>query len=72
MQITSATEIIDLLGGNPKVGELTGRTAAAVSNWRSFNLFPANTFLILTEALAERGYTAPASLWRMSQLTQTQ
>jgi hypothetical protein len=67
MQLTSATEIIDKLGGNPKVAEMTGRTSAAVSNWRAFNSFPANTFLILTSALDDRGFTAPVSLWRMTE-----
>src|SRR5256885_6979876 len=55
----STAEIIDELGGNPAVAELTGTgNAKAVSNWRSSNLFPAWTYLILTNALQALGKTA--------------
>lgn len=64
-ELTTATEVIETLGGNPAVADITKRTPKAVSNWRSFNAFPPDTFLALTGALSERGHTAPASLWRM-------
>lgn len=64
-ELTTTTEVIETLGGNPSVADLTGRTAKAVSNWRAFNAFPADTFLVLTAALEQKGETAPVSLWRM-------
>ena len=38
---TTATDIIDALGGNAAVARLTSSaTAKAVSNWRAFDKFP--------------------------------
>lgn len=61
----STTEIIDLLGGNAAVAKLTSTTAKAVSNWRGFNRFPSNTFLVLKAALTRAGHSAPDHLWSM-------
>lgn len=63
--LNSTGEVIDVLGGNPAVGELTGSNANAVSNWRGFNLFPAWTYLSITKALSAIGKSAPDSLWKM-------
>jgi ABC-type hemin transport system substrate-binding protein len=64
-ELTTTSEVIETLGGNPAVAELTGRNAKAVSAWRSFDAFPPDTFLVLTNALEQKGETAPVSLWRM-------
>lgn len=62
-------EILDgaarVASGVSRVVELTGRTTNAVHNWKSFNKFPSNTFVVLHDALRSRGATAPASLWGM-------
>ena len=63
--LQTASEIIDALGGNGQVAELTLSRPNAVSNWRAFNSFPPNTYIVMTSALAQIGKTAPASLWRM-------
>ena len=63
--LETTTDVIDALGGNRPVAELTGRTAPAVSNWRKFGVFPANTFVILADALEKRGKSAPSALWGM-------
>lgn len=63
--LTTASAIIDKLGGNRAVAGLTSRTAKAVSNWRAFNAFPSDTYLVLTRALAECDCAAPPSLWGM-------
>lgn len=63
--LTTASAVIDLLGGNPAVARLTGRRAQAVSNWRRFNAFPADTYVALTEALKAIDASAPNSLWGM-------
>lgn len=66
LEILETTEqVIEALGGNGPVAELTSSRPNAVSNWRGFKTFPSNTFVALTEALHSRGKTAPASLWGM-------
>jgi hypothetical protein len=66
MEVLSTTsEVMDALGGNPAVAELTGRKPKAVSNWRAFKSFPSNTYVAMTEALRQKGKSAPAALWGM-------
>lgn len=64
-ELLTTSDVMDALGGNKIVAELTCSKPTAVSNWRSFATFPANTYLALTEALLAKGKTAPASLWGM-------
>ena len=66
--LTTVPAVMEVLGGttrgkNKRIGELTGRTHKAVHNWWSFKTFPADTYLVMTQALAQKGYSAPASLW---------
>lgn len=66
LEVLETTEqVIETLGGNGPVAELTLSKPNAVSNWRGFKTFPSNTFVAITEALRARGKTAPASLWGM-------
>lgn len=66
LEILETTEqVIESLGGNGPVAEITLSKPNAVSNWRNFKTFPSNTFVAMTEALRARGKTAPASLWGM-------
>lgn len=60
-------QVMDALGGNGPVGDLTGAKASTVSMWRKSQSFPTNTYLLMTEALRARGFQAPASLWGMKQ-----
>ena len=46
-RLTSPSEIIDALGGNGPVAELTGSKPKTVSMWRTFDTLPTKTFLIL-------------------------
>lgn len=64
-ELSSTVAVIETLGGNQAVAELTNSTNKAVSNWRSFETFPSNTYVAMTEALRAKGKTAPASLWAM-------
>lgn len=64
-ELTSTASIMDVLGGTRAVADLTGRTYAAAFNWRSFETFPADTYVVLTAALREIDKTAPDSLWGM-------
>lgn len=66
-QLSTTREVMDALGGTSAVAKLTGRTYSAAFNWLILKTFPANTYVALTDALAEKGKTAPASLWGMKQ-----
>lgn len=64
-ELLTTSAVIDELGGIASVAALTGRTYNAASNWRSFDNFPPDTFVVLRAELEKRGKTAPISLWRM-------
>lgn len=65
--LRTTDEVIDALGGNGAVSALTARGATAVSNWRSKarGKFPPETYLVIQQALAEKGLSAPPALWSM-------
>lgn len=65
IHIQTASQIIDALGGNAAVAKLTSTTAKAVSNWRAYDRFPANTYLLLKSELVKLGHSAPDRLWSM-------
>lgn len=64
-ELSSAAEVIKELGGVGPVAALTGRTYGAAFNWKAFEKFPADTFVVMQDALRARGFAAPASLWGM-------
>lgn len=66
-ELTNTRDIIAAIGGNQAVAALTGRKTQHVTNWKSDG-FPADTFLILTEALAKLGYRASPELWGITPL----
>ena len=66
-KLTTADEVIDRLGGTNAVAALLGASAKAVSHYRRRGL-PAETFIVLTQALNANGLYAPPSLWRMKEL----
>jgi hypothetical protein len=59
------SEVWDALGEHQGIAGLTGAKASTVSMWKSAGSFPANTYIILTDALRAIGKTAPDSFWRM-------
>ena len=64
---TSTNQVLEALGGNAAVAALTGRWPGAVSNWRSLEHFPANTYVIMRDALLALGHEAPPDwLWDMA------
>ncbi len=65
MDLDTTSAVIDILGGVGSVATLTGRTYNAAWNWTTFEHFPSDTYVVMTEALKAKGCTAPASLWRM-------
>lgn len=65
-KLTSIELVIKELGGPEAVAELTGRASiSAVPNWKLRKSFPTNTYALMKAALAERGCTAPGTLWDM-------
>jgi hypothetical protein len=64
-ELHTTADVMDALGGNDAVAEITCSKPKAVWNWRFTRTFPSRTYLILLGALNEVGKTAPASLWGM-------
>ena len=62
--LETTAQVIEVLG-REAVKRLTNSSAQDVSNWKNFGWFPANTYVVMTAALALKGKAAPASLWRM-------
>jgi hypothetical protein len=65
MQITSVSGVIEQLGGYREASELVGATPHASLMWRARGYLPRRTFILITQALALKGHTAPPRLWRM-------
>lgn len=63
--LETAAQVMEALGGNQGVAELTGAKPSAISMWRKAESFPANTYITMTKALRAVGKSAPDSLWRM-------
>jgi hypothetical protein len=63
-QLTTTRDVITALGGDDAVGRMFGVGKTAVSNWRCTSRFPGYTALAMKEALVEKGFDAPADLWR--------
>jgi hypothetical protein len=59
-------EVISALGGTAAVAELMNCSLSVVSNWKKAATFPARSYVRLSGALTERGQSAPASLWKMT------
>jgi hypothetical protein len=65
--INTADEVIELLGGIEDLAELASTSANAVYNWKSCGKFPADTYLLIQDALEALGKIAPDNLWPMRQ-----
>lgn len=66
-ELHTTSEIVKALGGNGPTARLTGRTTQHVWNWKNAGRFPADTFLILSKELEDRGYRAVPELWGITQ-----
>lgn len=63
--LATAEQVIDALGGLTATAALMGRGYTTASMWQTTGRFPSNTYVAMTEMLAAKGKTAPASLWGM-------
>jgi hypothetical protein len=64
-ELDSVDAVLRELGGLTKAGELAGATAQTVNHYKITKRFPPKTYLVFTEALRAKGFTAPPSLWGM-------
>jgi len=62
MELTTAREVIDALGGYGTLALLCGAKRSAVGNWQT--QFPADRYVQMQKLLHDRGYEAPSTLWR--------
>lgn len=64
-ELSTAQQVFAALGGVRAVADITGRKYPAAFNWKMSGKFPPNTFVAMQEALRDRAYVAPDSLWGM-------
>lgn len=62
-ELTTPKEVIAALGGLSEVARIAQTTNKAVWNWQERG-FPAETFLVMSDALERAGHKAPPTLWR--------
>lgn len=55
MQLEQVAQVVDALGGNAAVAELTGVGPSAVSNWKSWDRFPPRVHHRLFRECERRG-----------------
>lgn len=68
--LNTVAEVMRELGGTGAITKITARNSTSTSRrWRREGLFPADTFDAITNALKERGVTAPPSLWSIPAIT---
>lgn len=65
--LTTASAVIEELGGTMVTASLAGVKAQAVTNWRTKNRLPARTYVVFSEQLRAKHVSAPASLWGMAE-----
>jgi hypothetical protein len=66
-RLANVRDLIEALGGVDEVSSLLGLGTNAVHNWKTRGL-PPETYVVLMRALESRGFTAPASLWKMREI----
>jgi hypothetical protein len=64
-ELKTAAEVFEALGGIAGVAKIAGTSYNAASNWKSFNRFPARTFLLIQSELDALGLRADPALWGM-------
>jgi hypothetical protein len=63
-QLKTMAEVIACLGGDAALRELTNSHQNNITNWKNAQCkFPAKFYLVMTQALEERGHRADPELW---------
>lgn len=65
--LSTASEVIDALGGTAVVARLTKRSQQSVTNWRANGRIAPGVFLIMREALEQKGLQASPSIWGITE-----
>lgn len=65
MELESAADVIDALGGIAATAKLTGSGYTAAHNWKANGCFPPKTYVVMNDALHAKGLNARVALWRM-------
>ena len=65
IELETADEIIDVLGGTSVVAKFCRVKPASVSDWRRNNAISPRFYLVMAAKLAERGCTASPVLWKI-------
>lgn len=64
--LNTPSKVILALGGISAVAKITNRGYHAAANWGTWtNAFPPDTYVAMTTELGNRGFIAPAALWKM-------
>jgi hypothetical protein len=64
--LKTAKEVVERLGGLPRVAKLAETDIPTAKNWPGrAKSFPASTYVVMQRALRRRGARAPARLWNM-------
>lgn len=58
-------EVITALGGTDGLFDLLGAKPSTISMWKKAGNFPSNSYVVMTDALRQKGKTAPDLLWKM-------
>jgi hypothetical protein len=66
-KLTTARQVVDVLGGHEAVCKLTGAESKAVYHWTGQSkMFPARLHALMLRALKKRGAQAPDWLWNQT------
>lgn len=65
--LRTTNDVFRALGGISAVAKITSSSYNASANWKSFERFPARFYLVLSDALAQRGYRVSPHLFGMAQ-----
>jgi hypothetical protein len=69
-KLSTARQVIEHLGGLPRVCEITRANLKQAYNWPGrAQAFPACYYVVMTRALKRRDATAPARLWNQKGLS---
>jgi hypothetical protein len=64
-KLETLEDVMTALGGRQAVADLLDAKSSTISMWKYAGKFPANTYVIMTDALHAIDKTAPATLWAM-------
>lgn len=65
--LTTVEEVVAVYKSKSELARLTGSHRQQVLDWIKQGFFATNTYKIITEDLARKGYTAAPGLWRMKE-----